>query len=467
MKEKGEHEQLPEDHWFTITKKLYKETGAIPGKLEIVERAIINALEIPAGQVSALGTTKEGKRESPQKDKIIAEMLTNKAGVIINKEKGIISTDFRDIHPGGLPEQLKQALNPRTLAIMELEYEHEKYIREKFGNTENQYMTDTPIHYFRLPGGVDLFLRGYIHNEIWHRNHKDFLQKINIDAQVIAIEGNIDRPYGASLELYWGDPDEQLGDYDALMHEAVKAGFNGLFTEVDARDESKVMMDNMIKVFNFEFPNLPEQFYKTFFEFFEKQHPKLAEKINSPEKLKQILIAHSITKEGLLELNRAERERTFHKTRAYNNPTYLSESGDMSLEPTFMELGQFLFSDALSAVKLHLIAKLMADGHIPKGPIIDYEGAKHLSSKSFFLRYPEYAVEVVLRSINELMAGRVKREGNIREIYKVFKNPDWREALKEITRLVFKKAEGEKLIDVPVDFLSLYNINPEEVLRGK
>jgi hypothetical protein len=76
----------------------------------------------------------------------------------------------------------------------------------------------------------------------------------------------------------------------------------------------------------------------------------------------------------------------------------------------------------------------------PRGPIIDYEGACHLSSKSFFLKYPQYAMEVVLRTINELMAGKV---GDLPEIYEVFRNPKRSEIVKEITRLVFKTPEPD------------------------
>lgn len=85
-------------------------------------------------------------------------------------------------------------------------------------------------------------------------------------------------------------------------------------------------------------------------------------------------------------------------------------------------------------------------------------------------------MEVVLRTANELMAGKVKEKGNIPEIYKVFENPDWSEIVKEIARLVFKEVEDEpskptavghnqrKLIDKPINFLKIYNIDPGKVI---
>jgi hypothetical protein len=45
-------------------------------------------------------------------------------------------------------------------------------------------------------------------------------------------------------------------------------------------------------------------------------------------------------------------------------------------------------------------------------------------------------MEVVLRTVNHLMASRIKEKDNIPEIYKVFENPDWAEIVKEITKLL-------------------------------
>jgi hypothetical protein len=89
-----------------------------------------------------------------------------------------------------------------------------------------------------------------------------------------------------------------------------------------------------------------------------------------------------------------------------------------------MELEQKLFADSLIAIKLYLIAKLMNDGYLEKGPIVVYMGPAHVPTIEFFLRCPQYAMVVVLRTINELMASRVKKEGNISEIYELFRKPN-------------------------------------------
>lgn len=459
------YESLLKDHWFKIAEKLSKESGEIPDSLQIRAETIIDAFGIPSGPYSALelGSEKERKR-----DRIIAEYLTNKAGVLIDKEAGITSSDFRDMYPKGLPQKLKDVLAPDTLAIMETGYENAEYTRKRFGDTEEELEADVPIHYFRLPGGIDLFMHGYVHDEQWQENHGEFLKEINKKAKVICVEGFINKPFGISLDLYWSNPKTQDGDYDALMHKAVETGFNGLFTEIDARDVSKVKMDTTIFC---SFPELDPGFFPQYFDYLQKEHPNLAKIIGSPENLKQTLIAQSTTRKGL----EAREKKIYRQGKYYCGYPYLGKEGKVSFEPTFLELGQCLFTDALAAIKLHLIAKLMADRYdiLKKGPIIDYEGLAHLSNKSFFLRQPGYAMEVVLRTINELMASRVKETP---EIYKIFENPDWSEIVKEIARLVFKEAEDNplkpaaigknqrKLIDKPIDFLKIYGINPQEVM---
>jgi len=453
-----ENEKISEDHWFKIGEELYKKLGEVPDPLQIRAQAIIEAFRIPSFPYSSIEKGERGKKEK-ERDKIIAEYLTNRPGVWIDREKGIISLDFRDMYPEGLPRKLKKALSPDTLEIMETEYEHLKEINPE---TENSIEADCPIHYFRLPGGVDLFMKGYIHNKIWQERHSKFLQKMNKKAKVICIEGRHSIPFGESLELLWSHPDFQFGHYDKLMKEAVKEGFRGLFTEVDARDVSKIRMDVVRKKRKLIFPDLPSTFFLEFFKFLETQHPQLKEEIETPEKLKEYLIDLSTTYVGIFK---RRKKRIFYKGKQYTRFPYITKEGKTSFKPTLLELGQHLFSDALAAIKLHLIARLMAEGKIEKGPIIDYQGAGHLSSKTFFLKHPEYAMEVVLRNIHELMAGRVKK-GEISEICDIFKRPDWEEAVKEIAKLVFKKPspDREKLLDIKIDFLKTFNLDPKQII---
>lgn len=532
--ETSSYESLPGDHWFRIAKQLYKESGEIPDPLQIRAAAIIDVLKIPAGEASALETGEKGEWINPKKDRIIAQHLTNKAGVLIDKETGIVSSDFRDIYPDGLPEKLAEVLDPDTRSIMEIEYEHARHSKEMIKNERSKIekairrgevrksrvkrlgqlvneLSDRPTNFFRLPGGVDLFLRGYQHWKGWQERHGEFFKKANSHAKVLCIEGFANKPFGESLRAYWSDPHLQGDEFYSLVHEAAENNFAGLFAEVDARDTSKVSMDAEIKQMHGipigdRFPRLPAAFYDKFFQFLEREHPHLAEKIGSPQYLQALLREQSISDKSV-----AVSGRTIYKDgKAFSSLPYVSEPPipeppkpawdsfpgqrrvplpKVSLEPTFLELGQHLFTDALAAIKLHLIAKLMTDGKIPKGPIIDYEGSEHLSSKSFFLRYPGYAMEVVLRTINELLAGkdpkgkerwgffaRIFKGEKLRKMYETFENPDWPEIVREIVRLEFKQVENDpsktvavgpnqrQLLDYPIDVLKLYNIDPEKVM---
>ena len=466
-----EEKKVPEDYWFEIGKELYEKLGKVPDPLQIRAQSIVRAFRIPSFPYSSIerkekrGKEKQRQREKErERDKIIAEYLTNRPGVWIDKEKGIISSDFRDLYPNGLPRKLKRVLSRDTLEIMEIEYKHLKGI-----DSEDEYEADRPIHYFRLPGGVDLFMKGYGHYPIWQKKHGEYLQKMNKIAKVICIEGISEISFGESLELYWNNRNTPKGYFGKLMKEAVDEGFGGLFTEIDARDESKISMDNIFiereRAVFLLFPDLPEAFFSEYFKFLETEHPKFAEEIGTAEKLKEYLIALSTTEEGIGKRWKIGRGIVFRYGKQYMGFPYITKEGKTSFKPTLFELGQHLFSDALAAIKLHLIARLMAEGKIEKGPIIDYEGTGHLSSKTFFLKHPEYAMEVVLRMINELMAGRVE-EGQIEQIYDVFRKPNWQEAVKEIAKLVFKKPSpnGKELLDEKIDFLETFNLDPEKII---
>jgi hypothetical protein len=202
--------ELPEDYWFRLGERFYRESGKIPDPLQIRAQALIEALGLPSGPYSAIEIDPKTKRRiNPEKDRIIAEYLTNHPGVQI--EEGVVSLDFRDIYPEGLPQELKEVLDPATRAIMEIEYEHLQNARSRFEETKDRFDADVPIHYFRLPGGIDLFMRGYAHDPKWQERHGEYLMIVNPHAQIIAIEGFTDAPFGESLELRWSSESHQKG----------------------------------------------------------------------------------------------------------------------------------------------------------------------------------------------------------------------------------------------------------------
>ncbi len=468
-------ELLPDDHWFSATEKLYENMGEEPSPAQIRTMLAVEAFKLPSGQTSAIETDTDSNRVAQEKDKVIAELFTNKAGVMIDAETGITSCDPRDIYPDGLPAELEKALDPKTVGIINLMYESKTSTHERFGDTGDYVKVEMPFNYFRLLGGVDFFLIGYGHNEDWHKNHQEFLAKIGkFNPAVIGIEGFFDLSPGTSLEAYWKDKKQQPGHYDKLMKQLVENGFAGLFTEVDMRNTSMINMDSK-NFFAWKriFPNLPKEFFQKYFAFLEKEHPWVARTLGSSDGLENALKKQATTDEGLMS-SRVEVE--YKNGKRYSMHPYLKEDGGVFTVPTGLELGQVLFSDALASIKLHMTARLMADGHIPKGPIVDFEGDNHLPSKAFFVRNLEYAMLIVLRTINELMAGKVEEKSNVEEIYDVFDNPNWTEIVKEIAKLHFSKVDTTKgssveigndqypIIKVLVDFLKIYNINPAQVI---
>ena len=133
----------------------------------------------------------------------------------------------------------------------------------------------------------------------------------------------------------------------------------------------------------------------------------------------------------------------------YAQRTSLTDTGEKSTELTGNELGILIYSDAISAVKLHLLGRMMNDGVLPKGPIVDYEGLLHLSIKSFFIQNPEYAMEIVLRTLPNLLSGTSDSAffnylTTMEFSEKVFDRTDWSQVIREIFRIPLKKVADPK-----------------------
>ena len=69
-------------------------------------------------------------------------------------------------------------------------------------NSKNNDKLDVSVNYFRLPNGIDLFLRGYYHIFTWQKTHSSFFKEANKYAELIALEGASVTPFGESLETF-------------------------------------------------------------------------------------------------------------------------------------------------------------------------------------------------------------------------------------------------------------------------
>jgi len=198
------------------------------------------------------------------------------------------------------------------------------------------------------------------------------------------------------------------------MRQATDNGFDGYFVEIDPRDETKISMERKD---SFHLAEI-HPFIDKYFEYLKRENPSLIKIIKTPEILSQMFRLYN-------SLDQARYLKTLIKDeKLFLVHPYYTKDGERTLDPTFLEMGQMMCSDAVMAIRLLLIGKLMADGHIEKGPIIDYEGSGHIDSKTFFLQYPQYAMEIILRTIGELMAPEIKKEDEIDEINKILDNPD-------------------------------------------
>jgi len=472
------YEDKAGSYWFEKIKRIYEKSGKIPSKLDIISLNIIDKIGIPYGENFSFEFGEDGKRINSETYKIISEKLFEKLPILINKEEKLFSSDFRDLYPEGFPRELRSALNGQDLEIMDIEYEHKnkfeklpifiKRFFEKviYGKPVEDFY-DTPVNYFRLTGGVGLFLKGFIHNKRWCFNHIKFLKEMNKHAKVICVESFADVPLGESLDRFFL-PDYDF-DYGFLVKETIASGFDGYFSEIDERDSSKIDIDNVGGVF---FPELPKSFYENYFSFFKRYDPEAAKIIKSPENLEKMLYFYSTTdfsiKKYFFGLDKDP--QVIVKGKIFSRPFYFPEDSSLkekhSLDPVFLELGLMLVSDAIAAIKLHLVAKLMADGYIKKGPIIDYIGNMHLYGRSFFLKYPLYAMRVALWGLPYLMASEIKEANNIEEINDFMKNPDFEKLVKKITRLIFGKFNSSKneFFKEDINFLEVYKIDPSKII---
>ena len=450
-------EELSEEFWHNVIEDVSRKTGEKITPEEIRADLIIKALRIPQGWTSGLRTENkinsvgslETIRTAPELDRLIAEYFSNTVKVIDTDNDSITSSDPRDFNDIKRKlEEFKQkveTLNVGREVGLQVHNVIEKELKH-LGEISGKNEKDCGMEFIWLPGGVPLFLRGYTHTKEWQGVHGHHLAETYKGADYIAIEGYSNESLGKSLGLRWEDKGSQIGIYSRLMKDLVGEGFQGYFLEVDARDTSKIMMDHYGDGDSgtLEAIDLPSEFYDNCFKYLKQENPILGDKIDNAENLKKLLIMQSTSSEGLFNRD----VTASNKSKGYCASASVTTDMKTTTTPTGMELGQRVFADALSALKLHKLAQAMNEDRIKRGMIVDFEGVSHLSYKSFFIKYPQYAVEVVLRTINELLASRVgeplsntervkgkNNPKNLEQMYGFFKKQDPYMVLSEIGKI--------------------------------
>ena len=436
-------EELPESYWYdTMNRINEKFAGEKPSPMQIRAEVLLELAGIPSGQYSAIQTDKEGNRTDSEGDKIIAENITNKAGLLINGTQGITSRDLRDRYPEGLPKEVLEHLDEKTKKIVMAMYEYEKFARENSPGTSDYASSLVHLHF--LPGGIPYVSVGVGHTKEWMGFYGRFMKDMGKEAEVVSVEGYANNSAGKSLHTFWKKEGKD-GGWGTIMRSLVSWGYESYFTEVDGRDESRVSLDSKVSLSGKQYSaHLPGSFYKKYLEYLKKEDSRFGNAIGTPEKLKSFFKKQSVPFINEQNINYTERDKKMYAQR-----TSLTDTGEKSTELTGNELGILIYSDAISAVKLHLLGRMMNDGVLPKGPIVDYEGLLHLSIKSFFIQNPEYAMEIVLRTLPNLLSGISDSAffnylTTMEFSEKVFDRTDWAQVIREIFRIPLKKVADPK-----------------------
>ncbi|HWQ60610.1 MAG TPA: hypothetical protein VN420_05715 [Candidatus Fimivivens sp.] len=412
---------LPDAYWHSVASRISERGGEAPTPLGLRAHAIIRALGLPSGQFSSLEFRPDGTRDAVA-ERIYSERVVTPAGV--ETEKSGIPTSGTDVLSLAADEELLGIMSEDSAAIIRADQKQRDAASSEY----------SPMLYFRLPAGVDLFVKGVTHDP--SERLDTFIGGIMEHAGVVALEGRTELPYGASIRKIANQEigqDDRFGGYEQYVVDALDKGQEILFAEVDPRDESKVTFDSAAA-----FDTLPDGFFDAYYGYLSAQDPGLADRIGGIAEFKKLLRGQTGSNlEGIRETVDG---------RKYYAHAFVDRGkhGDKSTVPTGYELGQLIFSDAVSAIRLHLIAKLMSDGKIRKGPIVDFQGSDHLSGKQFFLRYPEYAMEVALRSLPEILASDATgffRKGKINSVSEALADPDWESIAGKIGTVAFLRTK--------------------------
>lgn len=393
----------------------------------------LDILKIQYGQSSSSRTKSP---DNFQNEHIIEGTLTNKAGTVF-KEDGFsfISRDQRHLLKDldqRFVDRLLAAMNPKLATIFENEFEHQEAKKEEGIYTERE-----PFAYVRLDD-IDLVLKGYRHAAFWQEEHGKYLANTAKNAQILSIEGFAFSKFGESLKAHW---EGEHGHYDMLMREAVRQGFGGFFAEVDPVYRREISVDGTNSLVFRSFPDLPDVFFQKYFGYLENFFPEDAKQIKNSQNLKEILRLLSTTDEGL---DTRDRATTIENIKTHS-PAYVDKNLHTSWDMTGLEFGERNFRDAMSAIKLHLIANEMREGRIEKGVIVDFEGANHLQAKFFFLRNPLYAMMTVLKNPHFVLIEQLAKKDDISSLYPTF-SPDqkmFKDMFEKIYRLELARPEKE------------------------
>ena len=454
-------------------------------------------LDIPQGSFSGIVTYLENgeeKRISPALDKLMAEMFTNQRYIVkkLNKKGHITTKNLLAKYVGEIDEVIKQTkedlatyktkvedikekLKQENLSeagrkkaeqllkdslevfrILELELELKKRGYEFLGEEKiegrmlflYQNYINTNLEIQHLPGGYISINKGYFHNDRWQKNFgdsrfQDFgLAQIYQNVKYVAIETVCREKYGDSLQACWSSMMSKNEHYDRLMKELVKENFKGVFLEIDSRYEGSKGEKT------FDVINLLDREAQKLFQFVRKYNPQLAEETGGWQRFREFfhkqrtqnnppLSGLPALKENLAIRGINEGVSFIQQGTGFSNTASVDKNLQTSTNPTGFELGSVAFADALSVVKTLILANAMHKGELETGIIVDFQGSAHLSYKSYFFNNPQYALEVVLTNVWEVLASHpdIKNREDILDKLENMDRKTWKWVLEFISTI--------------------------------
>lgn len=409
---------LPHDHWYQLMTDSYERMYPVESPQSKIADLLLNALGINYGHASHFD------RVNPLDSKILSQHIDNIPGITIHPRSNIpvISTDVRDFYPNGLPDEITEIMDPNTVGYINREYETLRSARE---NNSPSIKLDLPIYYHRLPNGIDIILRGYMHSEKWQGLFGKELKNTAEHIKYMVIEGYPEVPFEKKITAYWK---EDNTTYGSLIHNAIHKNPNISFFMFDQR----AFLDGSETQFWAESHNV---FLKNYYEYLYKINRRLYNTIKTENRLGKILKKMSVAGSLLFRTEDRVNSRSIH----YSNNTGLHPNKlTYADNPTMLQFGASVFSEALISLKIHFLSVLIERKVMEKGLIVEYQGADHLPNKSFFMKYPHFALMVVLQNLPYLVLNYIYKSNKLLE---EIQNPNWEEILRQIGRMPMGKVD--------------------------
>lgn len=336
------------------------------------------------GLQSICDANREKIQELIELEVSIAELTTNCLWEVFQHsgtEEPYYSSDFRD-HPdfekhfailekhwGRLSSEHPQRKTLEIIRILKKEREKLKTIEDP-----DLFPEISLEAIWRRVNGSDIFMGGWTHLTEYYSYYKETLEHIAKQTSVFSLETYSDMPNTKVLSQMWnGDVKSKHTPFHLLIKDIIDNNPSVILNIVDPRDTTNIALDHR---FDFSFPiPLDQELLLAYFNNLKEINPVVAEAINSPNELRNILHARAQANEG-----------TF---------IYQDSIGNGKEAHTFF--GEKLFSDAATALKLRNIVDLQKKEQLPTGPIFNLMGRSHIPQQQHFFDHPMHAIEVILQ----------------------------------------------------------------------